>query len=224
MAFMKVQKEVVEKVGGDSNYITTSGLYDVTLKAVTVDVNDNGARTLGLFIEHNGQAQMLYGALPLDLYDASKEIESNVATLQRLAVIANIENISDPEEVELPIGKAGAMKDVAVLPDFEDLECKIFIKLAYSKSKDGKVYENRTLVNVFRADGASADEIVNETEVGVRLAKQEKYFTDIKYKDITKEEVDAWIAGGRNGTVSTTGATSSAPKPSFGKKPAFGKK
>lgn len=220
---MKVQKEVVEKVGGDSNYITTSGLYDVTLKAVTVDVNEKGARTIGLFVEHNGQTQMLYGALPLDLNDGSKEIKSKVATLQRLAVIAGVEDISDPEEVELPIGKAGAMKDVAVLPDFEDLDCKIFIKLAYSKGKDGKVYENRTLMNVFRADGASADEIVNETEIGVRLAKQEKYFTDIEYRDITKEEVEAWIAGGRNGTVST-GATSSAPKPSFGKKPAFGKK
>lgn len=225
MSFRTVDLEKAAKVGG--NYIMSSGLYDVTIHAVTVDTNENDAKTLGLFVNYNGNDQMLYGALGLDLYDGRLN-DSGYATFDRLAVVAGIDgDIADPEETTLPIGKGGADKDVSVLPDFADVECKIWIRCEYYRKKDGTIGENRVLVNAFRADGASAEEILNETEVGVRLQKQANLsndFTANKYSkkgDVTAEDVDAWIAGGRGQDAKPSAPTKA---PSFGAKKSFGKK
>ena len=224
MGFMKVNKEVVEKAGG-SAFIGASNIYEVTLNAVTVDINEKGARTVGLYVNVGGTDQMLYGALPLDLYDNSQELDNNVACLQRLAVIAGLEDIEDPEEATLPIGKGGADKDVMVLPGFEDVECKIWMKQEFYKSAAGKIGENRLLKDVFTMENASADEIINETEAGVKYTKREQYFTDTKYgtqkAPLTEQEVQDWVDAGRPDTSGSGGGSkpaSSRPKASFGKR------
>lgn len=221
MAFLKIDKKTVEKVSnGGGAYISQSGLYDVTIAALTLDINEHGARQIGAYITQDGENfQMLYGALPLDLFDGSKEIEGNVATLMRMATIAGIEEISDPIEAELPIGKEGAVKEIMILDDFSDLQCKLWVKFEFSRGKNGVIYENRIIKDVFSAEGASADEIANETEIGVKIVKREKYFTETKYKDVTEEEITAWIEGGRAKTASTPAAkASAAPKRRFGAK------
>lgn len=221
MAFLKVKKEVVEKAGGSTG-IFTSGLYPVTIKAVTVDVNEKGARTVGLFVNYEGNDQMLYGALPLDLYDNSKTLDNNVETLMRLAVIAGEEELADTITTELPIGKGKAMKEVDVIENIEDIECQIWIKQEYNLGNNGKMYESRILKNIFTVDGASADEITNESEVGVKLEKQRVYFDGIKYKNTDADQVQAWIDADRPDTVS--GGTSSAPAGNAAPKASFGKK
>lgn len=222
MAFLKVSQDVVQKTGTGGAYITESGLYDVTIGAITLDINDHGARQIGAYVTLDGETyQMLYGALPLDLFDGSQEIEGNVNTLMRLATIAGLEDISDPIEMDLPIGKGGAEKTMMVLDDFTDLECKLWVKFEFSKGKkNGVIYENRIIKDAFRADGASADEIVNETEVGTKMAKREKYFTETKYKDVTEDEIAKWIEDGRPKTASAGPAATKAPavKRKFGSK------
>lgn len=222
MSFLKVKKEVIEKTGNGGAYITQSGLYDVTIGALTLDINEHGARTIGAYITLDGENyQMLYGALPLDLFDGSQEIEGNVNTLMRLATIAGFESIEDPVEMALPIGKEGADKDILVFDQFSDLPCKLWVKVEYSKGKkNGVIYENRIIKDAFREDGASADEIANESEIGVKMTKREKYFTETKYKDTDEAEVAAWIEAGRPKTASTGTAakTTVAPKRKFGAK------
>lgn len=192
MGFMTINKETVAKTGGGGSYITTSGLYDVTIGALTLDINEHGARNIGAYITLDGENyQMLYGALPLDLFDGSQEIKSNINTLMRLATIAGVvDDISDPIEATLPIGKDGADKDTMILDDFTDLQCKLWVKAEYSKGKkNGVIYENRIIKDAFTTDGASADEITNETEAGVKMSKREKYFTEVSYKDTDEVEV-----------------------------------
>ena len=222
MAFMSVNQETVAKTGDGANGIYTSGIFDVTIGALTLDVNENGARQIGAYLSIDGgeNYQMLYGILPLDLYDNSQTLDNNEAVLQRLATIAGFDTIEDPEDMVLPIGKSGADKDCQVFSQFEGFECKMWVKQEYSKGKDGRVYENRILKDVFRTDKASADEIVNDTEVGVKYGKREQFFEDVKYKNITEEEVKAWIDAGRpkEPTGGSTGGAAKGPKKTFGAK------
>ena len=223
MAFMKVNTETVQKTGDGASGIYSSGIFEVRINAVTLDVNENGARQIGLYVNYNDKDQMMYGAIDLDLYDGSKEIDGNVELFQRLMVVADAVDLGDGEEATLPIGKDGADKDVTIFPEFEDVELKIWVKQEFYKTKAGKIGDKRAIKDVFTLDNKSADEIVNDTEAGVKYGKREKYFEDIKYaKSVTKEEVDAWIDNGRKDEPSS-GSRSSAPKPSFGKGGGFGK-
>lgn len=220
MAFFSVNTAEAAKASTGGNYISQSGVYDVTIKAITVDMNDSGARTLGFFVEHNGQDQMLYGALRLDNNDGSPSFQA--AAFNKLCVIVDLDTVSDPEEASLPIGKEGAEKDVAVLPDFQDLDVKMWIQFEYNVY-NGEIKEKKLVKSFYRADGASSDEIINDTEIGVRFEKDSKYHGNTSYKDgLTEESVQAWIAGGRSGGATASAPKTAAPKPSFGKK--FGQK
>ena len=186
-----------------------------------MDYNDKGARTLSFYVDHEDQLQTLYGALRLDNNDGTPNFQA--ALFSKLAVIAGLEDIQEPEEATLPIGKEGSDKEVAVLPDFEDFECKIWVQMEYSLYQN-KIMEKKKIKGFYRVDGASADEILNETEVGVRYSKDEKYFENPSYKDgLTEEEVNAWIANGRKNESVSTSAKKPTPKMNFGKKKLGGK-
>lgn len=218
MAFFKVNTAEAAKASTGGNYISQSNVYDVTIKAVTVDINDKGARTLGFYVSNNGQDQMLYSALRLDNNDGSQSFQA--AAFNKLCVIAGLEDIQDPEEATLPIGKEGSDKEVAVLPDFQDLDVKMWVQFEYSLYND-EIKEKKLIKGFYAPDGTSADEIINETESGVRFNKDSKYHTNTSYKDgLTEESITAWIAAGRKGN---TASKTSAPKVSFGK-PKFGAK
>ena len=70
--FMTLNTEAASKVSNGGAFITESGLFDVTIGAITVDINEHGARQIGAYITLDGENyQMLYGALQVDLYDGS---------------------------------------------------------------------------------------------------------------------------------------------------------
>lgn len=231
MAFFTLDLKAAAKQEGSSQ-INKSGIYDVTLKNIIVDVNDNGARTLNLYVDHNGTAQVMYGAIRLENNDGSPNFQAGL--FSKLAVVCGIENISDPEEATLPIGTDKAAKDVAVLPDFVDIDIKMRVQMEYSivpdTDKNGKPYakagqisEKKVIKGFYTADGASAEEILNETEAGVKLAKDEAYAENVTYKDgLTEETVQAWISSGRGADAPAT-AGKAVPKATFGK-PRFGAK
>lgn len=227
MAFFKVDTTAAAKAEGGSAFINNSGIYDITLKNIIVDVNNFGARSLSLFIDHAGTPQTLFSAIKLDNNDGTPNFQAPL--FSKLCVVAGVEDVSDPVEATLPIGVAKADKNVAVLQEFEDIELKMRIQMEYSvvpaEDKNGKKYakageisEKKIIKAFFTSEGASANEILNETEVGVNLEKDMKYADNVTYKEgLTAESVAAWVAGGRKGTASATPA-SSAPKPTFGKK------
>ena len=218
MAFFKVNINEAAKASTGGNYISQSGVYDINIKAITVDINDKGARTLSFYVSHNDQDQMLYSALRLDNNDGSQSFQA--AAFNKLCVIAGREDIQDPEEATLPIGKDGSDKDVAVLPDFVDLDVKMWVQFEYSLYND-EIKEKKLIKSFYAPDGTSADEIINGTESGVRFAKDSKYHSNTSYKDgLTEEVIQKWITDGRKNTVAKP--TTAAPKVSFGKK--FGAK
>lgn len=213
------------------NSIPTSGIYDLTLKAVTLDISPWGSKNVGLYVEVDDQPRMLYSVLDLGSDDDSQDeqwkkdmIERNWAIFDHMCIVCGIDpnDITETETVTLPIGKDKADKDVEAFTEFEDKKIKAWLKFEYYKSKEGDIKERIVLKEVFTPEGLSGDEVLREETEPKRIHKLEKYVTQISYKSgLTEEDVKAWIENGRKG-----GATASdkpAKAPSFGKRK-FGQK
>jgi hypothetical protein len=222
MSFFKSSKKQEDVKQGGSNYITTSGLYHVLILAPIVSVSKNGSTSIDMYVEHKGQKQVIYGNLRITNNDGSEnKIGSKV--FNQLMIISGKDEVADPIEVELPIGKKEAMKEAAVLEDLADIPILMRIQMEYSVY-NGKVQEKKVIKGFFReSDKASAEEIVNESEVGVSLEKEMKYVDNVTYKDdLTPELIQAWIANGRKDGLPAGASASSSSEPA--KKPAFGKR
>ena len=222
--FKRNTEEAAKQEGG--NYITESGIYLVDMKHMLADIGESGSISLNVNYELNGQDQVLYGGLRLTNNDGTENFQAN--TFNKLLVIADLEEAADPIEGSLPIGKNGTDKDVMVVDDFTDFgEVYMRVQMEYSKY-NGNFKERKVIKAFYRADGASADEIVNESEVGVKMEKDQAFASNITYKESKKgandaptaEEITAWIAGGRkDGSAGASGAAApAANKPKFGKK------
>jgi len=222
MSFFKSSKKQEDVKQGGSNHITTSGLYHVLILAPIVSVSKNGSTSIDMYVEHKGQKQIIYGNLRITNNDGSEnKIGSKV--FNQLMIISGKDEVADPIEVELPIGKKEAMKEAAVLEDLADIPILMRIQMEYSVY-NGKVQEKKVIKGFFReSDKASAEEIVNESEVGVSLEKEMKYVDNVTYKDdLTPELIQAWIADGRKDGLPAGASASSSSEPA--KKPAFGKR
>lgn len=224
---MSYQANVAEAIKAPTggNYINTSGVYDVTIKAVIVDYSDKGDRNLNFYVEHNGQDQVIYGAIALDANKDGNYFQR--PAFDQLLVITDNLSLGDPEEATLPIGKGGIDKDVAIYPELCDLDVKMWIRQEFYINKEGSIKEKKLVKGFYSVDGSSADEITNGTESGVRFNKDSKYHSTIAYgKDgLTAEIIADWVAAGRPEKSMASGASAktAAPKPSFGK-PKFGAK
>lgn len=225
MSFFKksVSKEDL-KQGGGSSYINGSGCYPVNIIAPFVSVSKGGSTSVDLFVDHEDQKQVFYGNLRITNNDGStNQIGSKV--FNQLMIIADLDEVSEPVEAELPIGKESATVDVGVLEDLSDLDVLMRIQMEYSKYQ-GNIQEKKVIKAFFRAeDKASAEEIVNGENIGSQYEKEVKYFDNVTYKDgLDADTITKWIADGRPKGTAGNSNSESAKKPSFGKKRAFGKK
>ena len=228
MSFYKASKKKEDLAQGGGNYIVKSGIYPVTILAPVVQVNDKGGQVVDMYVEHNGQKQIIYGNLRLTNNDGQRnEIGSKI--FNQLVIIADVEDVSEPVEHDLPIGKKEAMKKSAVLEDLCDIDTLMRVQMEYSVYK-GSIQERKVIKAFFRADGASAEEIVQETEIGKQIEREQKYADNVTYKDgLTEADIAAWIAASRpEGTAPSGGGTGGGSEPekapSFGKKRSFGGK
>lgn len=228
MSFLKtkVDSSTLQDQGTGSKYISKSGIYDVVLKVVSVDVGAKGSTSLNFNVEDaDGNPTTFYG-LRLTNNDGSENFQAALA--HKLAVIANLEEINDPEEQTHNMGKDNKPTNLMVLDDFTDFECKIRVQEEYSISKggknDGKIRKSMAIKNFYRAgDGASAQEIASEAagtpvEVGTQLGKDEAYASNVTYKDgLTEESVKEWKdsfkSGGNAGGATTASQPSTVNKP-----------
>jgi len=219
----KTDEKSLKEGGGNSKYINKSGVFDVTIIAPFVSQGNKDASVIDLCLEHEGQTQALYGHMSYTNKDGGdNEIGQKIFNL--LVVVSGVDEINDPIEGTLPIGKKGADKDAAILEDLADIECKIRVQMEYSVY-NGDIKEKTIIKSFYRADGASAEEIVNETDIGVQLEKDMAYAENITYKDgLDAEQIAAWITAKRPKGTANAGAAAAnaATKPSFGKKK-FGK-
>ena len=225
MAFMKASTKAEDvSSGSGGKHITKSGAYPVRVLAPIVDVSKNGSTTINLYVDHKGQKQVIYGNLRISNNDGSDNKIGKTA-FNQLLICAGIEEVAEPVEADLPIGKKEAMKTVAILEDLCDVDVILRVQMEFSKWK-GSYQEKKTIRGFFRdGDFASAEEIVNESDVGAAWEREQEYLNNITYKDVTPEEIQDWIKAKRpKGTAPDNGSGDTPKeKPSFGKKRTFGK-
>mgnify|MGYP000191405512 CR=1 FL=1 len=228
MSFAKSSKKAEDvKQSGGGGYINGSGVYPINIIAPFVSVSNGGSESVDMFLEHSGQKQVLYGNLRTSNNDGtSNKIGAKV--FNQLMIIAGLDDCADPIEGELPIGQKGKMKDAAVLEDLCDIDILMRVQMEYS-AHNGNIQEKKVIKGFYRAeDNATAEEIVNETEVGKGFEGDQKYVNNITFKDgLTPEAITAWIAAKRpKGTAGDAagsgGGTDKKDPPAFGKK-RFGK-
>lgn len=226
--FFTAKKKAEDLKQGGSNHITKSGFYPVSIIAPFVNVGDNGSTSVDLYVEHEGQKQVVYGNLRITNNDGS-ENSIGAKVFNQLVIISELEDVSDPEDTQLPIGKKEALKDCSVLEDLADIDVVMRVQMEYGVFK-GNITEKKVIKSFFRAgDFATAQEIAKDDGVvGKGYEAEQKYADNVTYKDVTPEEVGAWIAGGRKkgtaGQGTGGGNTGTKEKPSFGKKKRFGAK
>lgn len=227
MSFFKASTDKKVLQQGGSNHITKSGFYPVTILAPVVSKSNNGSTSIDMFVDSNGQKQIVYGNLRITNNDGSDNaIGSKV--FNQLVIIADLDEVSDPVATELPIGKNGSMKDADVLEDLCDLDVIMRVQMEYSAYK-GNIQEKKVIKAFFRAtDNATAEEIVKGEGIGDGFAKEQKYADSVTYKDnLTEADITEWIAAQRPKGTANGGAGEAEGKktaPSFGsKKKRFGK-
>lgn len=210
MAFFKVDSSaaaVTEQTGGD--YINKSGIYPISIKFVSVDINDKGARSLNFNIDYKGNETTLYG-LKLDNNDGSANFMAPI--FNRLCNIAELDSISDPEQEVHAVGKDNTEKEFMVLPDFTDFECAIRVQEEYS-SYNGEIKKRMMIKNFYRVDGASAAEVISGENIGAQLEKDKAYAENITYRDgLTETDVANWKKAKSSGGASSGPAPKTAPK------------
>ncbi len=217
MAFITVNRESVAKEGTGS-FATTSGIYDVNLKACEIATTKGGATQANYFTDKF----MSYGNTVIN--KQGKPI-FGMDILEALAAVLGEDGLSDPESTEVKFKNSS--KDLMCLPELTDVDVKVWVQFSYSKW-NGEIQEKLAVKRFYRSsDNASGSEIVNaengdKVVFGTQLAKDEAYASEVKYEDgITEEDVKAWkkaksdAAKGNKPQASTTaasGATTSFPK------------
>lgn len=230
MSFAKTSRKAEDVKQSGGNHITASGIYPVNIIAPLVSVSNGGSTTVDMYVDHNGQKQVIYGNLRVTNNDGSSN-QIGAKIFNQLLIIAGLEDVADPVEAELPVGKKEAMKDCAVLEDLADLDVLMRVQMEYG-AWNGNITEKKVIKGFYRAeDKATAEEIVNEAEFGKGFEADQKYVNNVTYKDeVTPEMVEQWIAAkrpkGTAGDAASGGDTATSGKekaPAFGKK-RFGKK
>jgi hypothetical protein len=209
MSFIKINRDeaVVKESKGGGSYLSKSGIYPVTIKFASVSINDHNARSIDFNVDYNGNSSTLYG-LKLDNNDGSENYMYPI--FNNLAIIAGLDDISEPEEQEHAVGKDNEVKSFMVLDDFTGLEVLVRVQQEYSKYNN-EIKSRLTIKGFYRAeDKANAFEIIKGEGFGTQHGKDLAYAEKITYKDgLTAEEVAAWEAqkSGKSGAVKPASVT-----------------
>lgn len=192
MAFFKTQTDKDSIKESSFEYIKEGGIYDVTIKFLSVKQNKHGARSLDFNVDYKGSNTTFYG-LKLDNNDGSPNYQRNL--FNKLCVIAGIEEVDNPVDREHKVGKDQKLQNFAVLDQFDDMNVKVRVVFIYSKY-EGEIREQREIKNFYRyEDGATAGEIVNGLVAGTQLGKDIILGAKPVYKDgLTEQEVEEWKA------------------------------
>ena len=228
MSFAKASKKAEDVKQSGGAFINKSGVYPVNIIAPIVSVSNGGSTTIEMYVDHMKQKQVIYGSLRITNNDGTPN-KIGAKVFNQLLIITGKDDVADPIEAELPIGKKEKMKDVSVLEDLADVDVLMRVQMEYG-AWDGNITEKKVIKGFYRAeDNATAEEIVNEADFGKGFEADQKYVNNITFKDgITEEQVTAWIAAKRpDGTAGgggDSGTTSEDKAPAFGTKKRFGSK
>lgn len=208
-----------------ASFIGDNGVYDVTINFASIEETTNGAHQLNLNVDYNGNSQVLYG--PIIVKKDGNPNEVGMTLLNKIGTIAGLEDGAEltVEEETHRVGKDNKAQDFDVITDFTGVELKLRIQRSYSKYQ-GNIRRSLEIRNVFRSDGATASEIIADTEVGKQLAlEMERYAATSHYDGVTEEEAEAWeqeqrsaSKGGKGSKAAPKGKVASKKSSMFGKK------
>lgn len=212
MAFLVVNTEQVKKEGG-SDFISKSGIYDLTLKHGEVSTTTNGAVQINYFFDKC----MSYGN---NIIGVDGQPIFGYKILEALATVLGEEELSDPEPTTVTF-KKGA-KELSCIPELNDVAVKAWIQVGYRMYK-GEIQENVSVKRFYRqSDGAAGSEIAAEEGLGERLEKDKAFANEIIYDDgVTPEAVAAWQKAQQSGGSVPAPAKSTGGFPGSSKKPGF---
>lgn len=229
MAFFKVstsEENIKDFNGSGGKYLNKSGIYECLVKHAIVDVTPKGSKHINLWIEHDGQEQMIYQAMRMTNNDGGVN-EVGQKLFNRFCIVVGATDdgaeVNDEVSVMLSLGKDKEEKEYMVLEDFNDTPVHLRLQMEYSLF-EGKIQEKKNIRNFFRfEDKATASEIINNIEEKAQYEKELASANDVTYKDdLTAEDVEAWIKGNRNSGKEKT--ATKTPAAGFGAKRTFGKK
>lgn len=211
---VKATAEAVKESGG-GRFIGESGIYDVTIKFASLDVSKGGAESVNFNLDYNGNSQTIYG--PYVTNKKGEPLDIGLKVVNNLLVIAGLEDGQEPdvEEEEHAVGKDNKLQTFSVITDLSDLEVKIRLQKEYSLYRD-EIKERMVIKGFYRADSASAGEVISGEAIGTQLEKDQAYASNITYRDdLTEDDITAWRANKSDGASGGT----PAPKKTPAKKP-----
>lgn len=188
--------EAVKDRTSEGSFMTVSGIYQVLLKTVYIDVSGGGSEFLDFLVDHDGNDVRIFRAISLTNNDG-KANEMGQTMLNKLAIVCGLkdgEDIPDPKGQVLPIGPKGEDKECQVLEFFNNQPVYLRIQIEHSLY-EGKYQTRRLIRNVFRVpDKATAAEIVegNKSEFGKQYEIEQKYSgpdKDLYRNDLDEEQV-----------------------------------
>lgn len=213
---ISTKKDAIADTQG-SSYIAKSGIYDVDIKFVSQEETKNGAIQFNFTIEHNGNQQTIWGPIVQKKDGTPNEI--GLLLVNKLGIIAGM---TDGDELEFSetthkVGKDQKEMEFVTIDQFDDLPIKIRLQEVYSQY-NGTIRKAMDIRGVYRqADGASAQEIVDETGYGDQLAKDEAYASNVTYNDgLTEEDIVAWRESKASGASTPKTAPKIKAKPAGG--------
>lgn len=176
---VSTNEKALETFSG-TNYISSSGIYDVKIKFASVDVTKNGAEMVNFNFEYNGNDQVVYGPCVTNTNGDTNEIGAKL--INTLAVIVGM-NDGDSyalDEETHKVGKDKKSQDFTVITNFSDVDIKVQLQEEYyipeKGAKAGQIQKRMVIKNFFRKDGASAKEVKTDTDIGSQLKLiEEKY-------------------------------------------------
>jgi len=203
MAFIKVNEETVLNEG-QGNFISTSGIYDVHIKAAEVVTTKNGATQVNYYMDQ-------CNSFGNTVFDKNGKMIFGGDILQSLTSILGEAELSDPEPTDVKF--KNEVKELNCLPELTDVEVKAWVAFSYHLW-NGEIKESITIKRFYRAhDNASGSECLSGKDVGTQYTKDLEYASTVKYDDgLTAEDIKAWKQSKAKGAKDTTTKAASAPK------------
>ena len=219
---VNVSSEAIKESSG-GNFISTSGVYPITINFVSIDQTDNGAYRFNMNIDYMGNTQTIYGANIQNNNGSENPIGSRL--LNKICKIAGLDTGAQLvlEEETHNVGKDNEAKAFIVATDLSGLQCQIQVKEVFDRYK-GEIKRKLDPVNFFSMEGATADELAvrdagNPVTIGTQLAKILENESTTAYKlgkdengqPVTDAEVLAFKEAKKSGKPTTGAPRQEAP-------------
>lgn len=193
MAIIDVQSREIIEISGEGKY-PALGYFEGTIEYASLETSKNGSKTITLNLKPKNEEEwnvIVYNAIRLTNNDGSENFQVNSHLIPMLLTMG-IKSFDDEatESTTIKVGKAQSEKVIQAYPALTGKPIACWLKKEY-RLWEGKLKENYFITDFFRPkDKASAKEIKNNTEAGLKLNElQAKNETEVYADGLTPDLV-----------------------------------